>query len=202
MLAESALQALRSTSVENGVSAQFFCEDLKQVDPSGLIGDPGHFRGGKEPRTDPARIEWACVSKSKHVVNKLGRFKQRSMGAKTCTEHPHLRCKYSEICTYFSTMPIVRSYTEARRRLAPLWDRLEESGEVAILQRRGHKDLAVLDADEFAALQETAHLLRSPNTALRLLVALNRALRKTSEAEPVDQMRSELNLDDGSEEDM
>jgi len=99
-------------------------------------------------------------------------------------------------------MPIVRSYTEARRRLAPLWDRLEESGEVAILQRRGHKDLAVLDAEELAALQETAHLLRSPNTALRLLVALNRALRKTSEAEPVDQMRSELSLDDGSEEDM
>ena len=99
-------------------------------------------------------------------------------------------------------MTIVRSYTEARRSLAALWDRLEESGEVAILRRRGHKDLAVLDAEELAALRETAHLLRSPNTALRLLVALNRALGQTSESTPLDQLRSELNLDDGSEEDI
>lgn len=99
-------------------------------------------------------------------------------------------------------MAIIRSYTEARRSLAPLWDRLEESGEVAILRRRGHKDLALLDAKELAALQETAHLLRSPNTALRLLAALNRALSETSEPTPVDQLRSELNLGDGSGEDI
>ena len=96
-------------------------------------------------------------------------------------------------------MVIFKSYTEARRSLASLWNRLEESGEVAILRRRGHKDLAVLDAEELAALRETAHLLRSPNTALRLLVALNRSLTETSEPMPVDQLRSELNLDDGSE---
>lgn len=99
-------------------------------------------------------------------------------------------------------MTIVRSYTEARRSLAALWDRLEESGEVAILRRRGHRDLAVLDAEELAALRETAHLLRSPNTALRLLVALNRVLMETNEAMSVDQIRSELNLGDGSEEDV
>lgn len=99
-------------------------------------------------------------------------------------------------------MTIVRSYTQARRSLASLWNRLEESGEVAILQRRGHKDLAVLKAEELAALRETAHLLRSPNTALRLLVALNRVLMETNEAMSVDQIRSELNLGDGSGEDV
>lgn len=99
-------------------------------------------------------------------------------------------------------MAIIRSYTEARRSLASLWNRVEESGEVAILRRRGHKDLALLDAKELAALQETAHLLRSPNTALRLLVALNRTLSETSEPTSVDQLRSELNLDRGSEEDI
>jgi len=97
---------------------------------------------------------------------------------------------------------ITRSYTEARRSLASLWDRLEESGEVAILQRRGHKDLALLDAKELAALLETAHLLRSPNTALRLLAALNRTLSETSELTPADELLSELNLGDGSEEDI
>ncbi len=99
-------------------------------------------------------------------------------------------------------MTIVRSYTEARRSLAALWDRLEESGEVAILQRRGHKDLAVVDAEELAALRETAHLVRSPNTALRLLVALTRALGGSSEPMSVDQLLSELKSGDGSEEDI
>lgn len=99
-------------------------------------------------------------------------------------------------------MAIIRSYTEARRSLAALWDRLEESGEVAILRRRGHKNLAVLDAEELAALRETAHLLRSPNTALRLLVALTRALGGNSEPMSVDQLLSELNLDDAGEEDI
>ena len=98
-------------------------------------------------------------------------------------------------------MTIFSSYTEARRSFASLWDRLEETGEVAILRRRNHKDLAVLDAEELAALRETSHLLRSPNTALRLLVALNRALRETSEPTPAGQRRSDPNLDDGSGED-
>lgn len=100
------------------------------------------------------------------------------------------------------TMAIIRSYTEARRSLASLWNQLEQSGEVAILQRRGHKDLALLDAEELAALRETAHLLRSPNTALRLLVALTRALGGSSEPMSVEQLLSELNLGDGSEEDI
>ena len=115
--------------------------------------------------------------------------------------YTHNNCVSPQFCTYFMPMDIFTSYTEARRSLASLWDRLEESGEVATLRRRGHKDLALLDAKELAALQETAHLLRSPNSALRLLVALNRALRETSEPTPVDQLRSELHLDDGSEED-
>ncbi|MYK68117.1 MAG: type II toxin-antitoxin system Phd/YefM family antitoxin [Gammaproteobacteria bacterium] len=99
-------------------------------------------------------------------------------------------------------MAIIKSYTEARRSLASLWDRLEESGEVAILRRRGHKDLALLDAEELAALRETARLLRAPNTALRLLVALNRAFRATSKPMSVDQLLSEMNLGDGSGDDI
>ena len=99
-------------------------------------------------------------------------------------------------------MPIFMSYTKARHSLASLWNRLEESGEVAILRRRGHKDLALVDADELAALEETAHLLRSPNTALRLLVALHRALAETAEPVSVDQLRSDLSLAGPPEEDI
>jgi PHD/YefM family antitoxin component YafN of YafNO toxin-antitoxin module len=44
-----------------------------------------------------------------------------------------------------------------------------------LIRRRGAKDVALVPADELAGLQETAHLLRSPKNARRLLTALQRA---------------------------
>lgn len=67
------------------------------------------------------------------------------------------------------------TYSQARERLADLWDEVENSREAVILRRRGHEDLALLPADELRNLQETAHLLRSPQNALRLLTALARS---------------------------
>jgi antitoxin YefM len=67
------------------------------------------------------------------------------------------------------------SYSYARENLAQLWDEVEESREEVILTRRGHEDLALLPARELRSLQETAHLLRSPRNAARLLRALARS---------------------------
>lgn len=69
-------------------------------------------------------------------------------------------------------MPIEMTYSQARQELATLWDRIEDEKEVAILRRQGHQDLAVIEAAELRGLQETAHLMRSPANALRLLEAL------------------------------
>lgn len=67
------------------------------------------------------------------------------------------------------------SYSKARENLADLWDHVEDTRDEVILRRRGHEDLAVLPAHELRGLQETAHLLRSPANALRLLRALERS---------------------------
>lgn len=67
------------------------------------------------------------------------------------------------------------TYTEARKRLATLWDRIEDTREEVILERRGHEPMAMLPAEELASLRETAHLLRSPRNAARLLAALERS---------------------------
>jgi antitoxin YefM len=69
------------------------------------------------------------------------------------------------------------SYSHARDNLAELWDQVEDTREEVILQRRGHEDVALLPAAELRSLQETAHLLRSPANALRLLRALARSRR-------------------------
>lgn len=67
------------------------------------------------------------------------------------------------------------SYTEARQRFASLWDQVVEDRDVVIVRRRGKEDLAMLPAGELSSLMETAHLLRSPANAERLLTALARA---------------------------
>jgi len=72
------------------------------------------------------------------------------------------------------------TFSYARENLAKLWDQIEDERTPVVLQRRGHADLALLPADELASLQETAHLLRSPRNAARLLTALSRSLRETA----------------------
>jgi antitoxin YefM len=67
------------------------------------------------------------------------------------------------------------TYSRAREKLADIWDEVENSREEVILRRRGHEDLALLPAHELKSLKETAHLLRSPRNAMRLLTALARS---------------------------
>ena len=94
-------------------------------------------------------------------------------------------------------MAIETSYTEARANLARLWDRVVDDRETVIITRRGKPDVALIAADELASLEETAHLLRSPRNAARLLTALNDALERRGEPQTVAELRAELGLDDG-----
>ena len=64
-----------------------------------------------------------------------------------------------------------------------------------MINRRGAEDVALLAADELSSLLETAHLLRSPRTARRLLAALDRAKAKRGRPEPLTKLRREMGLD-------
>lgn len=66
------------------------------------------------------------------------------------------------------------SYTEARDRLASVWDQTVSTREPVVIDRRGHESVVLVPASEWEGLLETAHLLRSPANARRLLAALNR----------------------------
>ena len=52
-------------------------------------------------------------------------------------------------------------------------DRAVQDREVVMVRRRKGGDVALVAADELAGLLETAHLLRSPANAERLLTALS-----------------------------
>lgn len=76
------------------------------------------------------------------------------------------------------------TYSQARENFASLWDEVENSREAAVIQRRGHEDMALIPVEELSSLREMAYLLRSPENAVRLLAALTRA--RQGKTKPVD----------------
>ncbi len=87
------------------------------------------------------------------------------------------------------------TYSYARQNLAKILREAEERQEAIIIRRRGHEDMALIPADELRSLEESAHLLRSPKNAQRLLQALQRALENSGDPETVGSLRSQLGLE-------
>lgn len=86
------------------------------------------------------------------------------------------------------------TYTNLRQSLASVLDRVANDREVVIVSRKGEKTVAMIPADELAGLIETAHLLRSPKNAQRLLTALRRAVGRKGKPEPLQRLRREMGL--------
>jgi antitoxin YefM len=70
-----------------------------------------------------------------------------------------------------------------------------DNQEIVVVRRRGAKDVALVPASELAGLMETAHLLRSPRNAQRLVRALRRAQRAKSRSMTIEQLRREIGLE-------
>jgi antitoxin YefM len=91
-------------------------------------------------------------------------------------------------------VPVETTYTNLRDKLATVLDQVVDDREVVIVRRRGARDVALVPADELAGLMETAHLLRSPKNAQRLLTALRRARAQKGKPESIEKLRRELRL--------
>jgi antitoxin YefM len=91
-------------------------------------------------------------------------------------------------------MPTETTYTHARANFAALCNKVAQSREPIIIRRRGADDVALVDAAELRSLTETAHLLRSPNNAQRLIKAIVRAWDKNLPTGTIEDLRRELDL--------
>ena len=91
-------------------------------------------------------------------------------------------------------MPIQTTYTQARANLSKLFNEVTENREVVIIRRRNGEDVAIVAADELASITETAHLLRSPKNARRLLQALARAQSRTEKPQTLQALREVIGL--------
>jgi antitoxin YefM len=92
-------------------------------------------------------------------------------------------------------MAFQTSYSAARENLASLLDVVTDNREIVIINRRGAEDVAMISAAELSSLLETAHLLRSPANARRLLNALRRAETTKVRPQSLNQLRREIGLD-------
>ena len=92
-------------------------------------------------------------------------------------------------------MSIEVSYSQARQTLASLLDDVTNDREIVIINRRNGEPAALIAADELTSLTETAHLLRSPANASRLLEALARSLKGKGQSMTVAQLRAEIGLE-------
>jgi len=92
-------------------------------------------------------------------------------------------------------LTIETTYSQAREQLKTLMDRAVDDREVIVVRRRGGGDVAMIAADELESLFETAHLLRSPRNAERLLAALSRARAMALDPTTVADLEKQTDID-------
>ena len=92
-------------------------------------------------------------------------------------------------------MAIETTYSQARGQLKSLMDRTVHDREVVVVRRRTGGDVAMIAADELESLIETAHLLRSPKNADRLLAALARARSESLPATSIASLQQQVGFD-------
>lgn len=92
-------------------------------------------------------------------------------------------------------MAIHTTYSQARANLANLLTAASEDKEIVLINRRNAEDVALISFSELSSLMETAHLLRSPKNAQRLLTSLNRALSDTEPVKTLDEFKKELGFE-------
>jgi len=81
------------------------------------------------------------------------------------------------------------TYSKARDHLAEIWDHTIATREPVIVSRRGTEAIVLVPLDEWEGIRETAHLLRSPANARRLLGALLRLEQGEGEALSLEELR-------------
>ena len=64
------------------------------------------------------------------------------------------------------------TYSQARENLAKTMDKVCDDHSPIIITRKNQRSVVMISLEDYQALEETAHLLRSPKNARRLLEAI------------------------------
>ncbi len=92
-------------------------------------------------------------------------------------------------------MSISVTYTQARANLAKLLDEVSHNKEVVIINRKNAENVALVSESELSSILETAHLLRSPKNAQRLLKSLLKVQENVEISQTVEELKREFGLE-------
>jgi len=92
-------------------------------------------------------------------------------------------------------MSISLTYTQARANLARLLDQVSLDKEVVIINRKNAENVALVSESELSGILETAHLLRSPKNAQRLLKALLKAQESKGTPQTLEELKRKFGLE-------
>jgi antitoxin YefM len=92
-------------------------------------------------------------------------------------------------------MSISLTYTQARANLAKILDEVSVNKEVVIINRKNAENVALVSESELSGILETAHLLRSPKNAQRLLTALLKAKEGEGAPQSLNELKREYGLE-------
>ena len=87
------------------------------------------------------------------------------------------------------------TYTQARANLAKLLDEVSLNKEVVIINRKNAENVAMVSESELSGILETAHLLRSPKNAQRLLKALLKIQESEETPQSIEELKREFGLE-------
>ena len=83
--------------------------------------------------------------------------------------------------------------TEASNNFSKLYHQVIDNREIIFIQSADTQEqVALIAADELNNLLETAHLLKSPNNAQRLLATLQRAKTQKLPTQSIEELKHEL----------
>ena len=92
-------------------------------------------------------------------------------------------------------MSINITYTQARANLASLLDEVSLNKEVVIINRKNAENVALVSESELSGILETAHLLRSPKNAQRLLKALLKVQEGKEDPHTLEELKRDFGLE-------
>ena len=92
-------------------------------------------------------------------------------------------------------MTIQATYSNARANFAKLLNTVSDDHEVVVIDRRGKESVAMISLSELDGLSETAHLLRSPKNARRLMSAIKRSKMRKTKAMTVDELKRKVGFE-------
>lgn len=94
----------------------------------------------------------------------------------------------------------ITSPTEARAGFFQLIDRVAQSHQVCIINRRDGENVAIIAESDLNSLIETVYLFRSPANARHLLDSIDEYRSGKLVSQSIEELRQELGLDSEEEE--